>query len=220
MTSGAMERTQPMGIGLARRPAAAVILGALLVLPGCTELKRLGYQGFGRDGWQHPERVVEALSLVPGERVADLGSGGGYFTFRLAEAVGSSGKVYAVDVDEGLNDYVRREARKRDLGNVEVVLADAADPGLPEAGIDLLFSCNTYHHLEDRAAYFENVRRVLRPEGRVAIIDFDRPSWLRRHFTSRDQLRQEMREAGYRMAAEHDFLPRQLFVVFTPSPAP
>src|SRR3990172_10180428 len=121
----------------ARRSAAALALASLAFLAGaCTQLKRCAYEEIGRDEWQQPERVVEALALEPRSRGADLGAGGGYFTFRLARAVGPAGRVYAVDVDEGLNDYVASRARDEGLANVGVILAKYDDPLLPPAGVD------------------------------------------------------------------------------------
>lgn len=203
----------------ARRPAVALALISLASLAlACTQLKRCTYEGWGRDGWQQPDRVVETLSLKPGARVADLGAGGGYFTFRLARAVGPTGRVYAVDVDADMNEYVAGRAKAEGLANVEVILAEPADPKLPEEGVDLLFTCNTYHHLEHRARYFEAVRERLRPHGRVAILEYaDSPSWfLPSHTTSAETIRSEMEAAGFRVEENHEFLlPRQHFLVFT-----
>ena len=96
------------------RPVTAIIIvGLVLALVGPTTLKRLAYEEPGRDRWQQPERVVESLGLEPGTSVADIGSGGGYFAFRLAAAVGTSGRVYAVDLDDGLRDRTRRGRRRR-----------------------------------------------------------------------------------------------------------
>jgi predicted methyltransferase len=202
----------------ARRPAAALVLVSLasLVL-ACTQLKRCAYEGWGRDGWQQPDRVVETLALAPGARVADLGSGGGYFTFRLARAVGPTGRVYAVDVDASLNEYVSTRAREEGLANVEVILAGPADPKLPEEGVDLLFTSNTYHHLEDRSRYFGAVRERLRPHGRVAILEYAEGGFLHgSHATPRESIVAEMESAGFRVEQDHDFLlPRQHFLVFT-----
>src|SRR5262245_53792485 len=88
------------------------VLAAILAsaIAGWVTLKRLAYEGFGRDRWQQPDKVIESLSIADGGRVADLGCGGGYFTFRLARAVGSGGKVYAVDVDADMTEYVSKEA--------------------------------------------------------------------------------------------------------------
>ncbi len=152
--------------------------------------------------------------------VADIGSGSGYFTFRLVEPVGPGGTVFAVDLDAGMNDYIRQEARARRHGNVRIIAAKPEDPLLPEAGVDLIFSCNTYHHIENRAQYFARVRRSLRPGGLVAIVDFDGSHWVTRllgHWVERDQILAEMTEGGYSLQQEFDFLPRQHFLIFESS---
>jgi arsenite methyltransferase len=193
-----------------------IVLLSLLCI-GCTDLKRFAYEGFNRDAWQEPQRVVRALDLRSGDDVADLGSGSGYFTFHLADAVGPSGKVYAVDVDRGLNAYVAKRAREKGYQNIAVILAEQNDPRLPESGIDLIFTCNTYHHLDDRIAYFANARDYLRAGGRVAVIDFNGKGWFERlfsHTTPSEVIKSEMKAAGYRLEREFDFRPRQHFIVF------
>jgi ubiquinone/menaquinone biosynthesis C-methylase UbiE len=205
-----------------------LLLGAAAILAlaaaGCTDLKRFAYDGFGRrDRWQHSERVIRELGLREGDRVADLGAGGGYFTFRLAEAVGPAGEVYAVDVDQGMIGYLEERAAAEGRTNVKTIVANHDDPLLPPHGVDLIFTSNTYHHLEDRAAYFRRAGRYLRPGGRVAIIDFtgsgSGPAALLQrlfgHVASRETIRQEMQEAGYRLEGDHGFLPRQSFLVFS-----
>jgi predicted methyltransferase len=201
-----------------RNPSrVAWLLGIALALAsaGCGAIKRCAYEGFARDRWQQPDRVVADLGLAPGARVADLGAGGGYFTFRLAEAVGPAGIVYAVDLDPGMVDYLAREARQRGLANIQAVQAAADDPRLPER-VDLVFTSNTYHHLENRAAYFAAVReRDLRPGGRVVIVEY-RPS-ATSHSTARETIEQEMATAGFRLAKDFDYLERQYLLVFEPA---
>src|SRR5262249_18425304 len=133
----------------AMKRAAALFLTVGL-LGGCTSLKRFSYEGFSRDGWQQPGRVIAALGVHRGDRVAALGAGSGYFTLRLARAVGPSGRVYAVDVDEAMNAYLRERVAQAGLSNVEVILGRFEDPLLPDGGIDLVLVVDTYHHLEDR----------------------------------------------------------------------
>jgi ubiquinone/menaquinone biosynthesis C-methylase UbiE len=184
---------------------------------GCGGLKRFGYEGFGRDRWQHPEQVIDSLAIRSGDQVADLGAGGGYFTFRLADAVGPEGRVYAVDVDPDMTSHLERQASENGRANVEVILAESHDPLLPQDGIDLIFTCNTYHHLQDRVAYFERARRTLRSGGRVAIVEHKKRGWLWRlfaHSTPSEVIRSEMEAAGYRFEHEYSFLPRQHFLVF------
>lgn len=191
--------------------ALAVVALLVFVVVGPTTLKRWAYEDPGRDDWQQPDRVIAALALEPGQRVADVGAGGGYFTFRLAEAVGPAGQVLAADVDEGLLAYVAAEARRRGLTNVETVRAAADDPRLPEP-VDLLFLSNTAHHFDDRIAWFRGARRYLAPGGRVAIVDY-----VGKHGSPpQERLVRELDEAGYRLVAAHDFLAKQYFVVFEP----
>lgn len=199
-----------------RYPLALVLIA--LVCVGCNALKRTAYEGFDRNEWQHPEEVIRSLGLQAGDQVADLGSGSGYFTVRLASAVGSTGKVYAVDVDREMNDYVVKRAQGEGYNNVEVILAEYDAPLLPESGVDLIFTCNTYHHLENRVQYFANVRKHLRPNGRVAIVDFNGEGWFQKifgHWTASEVIQKEMEEAGYVLQREFTFLPKQFFLVFS-----
>jgi ubiquinone/menaquinone biosynthesis C-methylase UbiE len=191
-----------------------VALLALALAPGCGALKRAAYAPPGRDAQQQPERVVAALALANGAQVADLGAGGGYFTFRLADAVGPTGRVYAVDVDPDMLAYLRDRVRDEKRANIEVIEAAPDDSRLPAASVDLVFLCNTYHHLSDRSAYFDALRARLRPGGRVAIIDYRTG----KHGTAPEVIRSELEAAGYALAQEETFLAEQSFLIFTPSP--
>ncbi|MGH8906543.1 MAG: class I SAM-dependent methyltransferase [Egibacteraceae bacterium] len=178
-------------------------------------LKRWAYSGFSRDRWQQPDRVIAALRLRPGDRVADLGAGAGYFTLRLARAVGPSGVVYAVDTDEDLPRVLAAKASRRGLDNVVTVEAGPEDPCLPEA-VDLVLLVNTYHHIPDPARYFTALARSLRPAGRLAVIEA-LPIRLHRlfgHATQPDRIHSTLAEAGYTRVGDHDFLPRQSFQLF------
>ena len=210
-------KPQPADLTRRAKPSRLATLLAFLLLAGCTSIKQCAYEGFGRDEWQKPEQVIQSLEIRPGERVADLGSGGGYFTFRLAQAVGPAGKVYAVDVDRGMIENVAERAQKAGLRNVETILAKYDDPSLPESGVDLIFTSNAYHHIEMRAQYFANAAKYLRPGGRIAIVDFNGKSWfgIFGHHTPGEVVKKEMEEAGYRLERELDFLDRQHFLVFS-----
>jgi ubiquinone/menaquinone biosynthesis C-methylase UbiE len=202
----------------------ASLLCLAIPLLACSGLSKLDYTKLAsRAGWQHPDRVVESLEIRPGSRVADIGAGDGYFIPYLADAVGPEGTVYAVEVDpekvEALETRVREEGRR----NVVVVSGEFADPLLPDAGVDLVFLVNTYHHIEDRPAYFSRLKADLREPGRVAIIDMrdDLTGILRLfatdgHWTRLESMREEMEQAGYRPAASFEFLPVQSFEVFEP----
>ena len=199
------------------RRAAAVALA--LCLLGCSSLKRFAYEGFNRDEWQKPDEVVASLGIESGDQVADIGAGSGYFTFRLAEAVGPEGRVYAVDVDEDMIEYLQERVSEENAANVEVVSGEFADPLLPDAQIDLVFSANTYHHIQERPVYFRDLQKDLRAGGRVAILELNDSSWFPRtfgHNTPKEDIVREMGEAGYRVADDFEFLERQSFVIFSP----
>ena len=176
-----------------------------------------------RDYWQKPGDVVSALAIGPADKVADIGAGGGYFVPYLADAVGDSGKVYAVDVETDVIDALR----KRFAGDprVNVVLGRYADPLLDDGSIDLVVIVNTYHHIANRNDYFVRLRGDLAESGRVAIIEPDGALeglyslfTHNEHISFADSVIEEMRSAGYRHVETHDMLPVQLFEVFEPIP--
>ncbi len=167
-----------------------------------------------RDAWQMPARVIDALSLTAGMTIADVGAGTGYFSMRLARVPGVS--VFAVDIEPKMIDYLKQRAAKEKVTNVTPVLAAAASTNLPEP-VDVVLVVDTYHHLPNRPAYFRDLKRSLKPDGRVAIVDFrkDAPDGPPAHFRfTPQQIQDEMMQAGYQLDAAHDFLPRQHFLIF------
>jgi arsenite methyltransferase len=196
-------------------------LSALLIvslwLAGCAEWGYRHMNDPARDAWQKPKQVVERLDIQPGARVADLGAGGGYFTWYLAAAVGPQGKVYAAEIDDTALAIIEKEMKSRGVTNVVPIRAEPGDAKLAEP-VDLVFSCDTYHHMEDRVAYFQSLARYLKPDGKVAILDFHAEgffSGLLGHGTTRQEVRREMESAGYRLAADYDFIDRQHFQIFS-----
>ena len=171
-----------------------------------------------RDDWQLPERIIDTLDIQEGQTVADVGAGTGYFAVRLARSTGAR-TVYAVDIEPSMVDYTSNRAAEAGLDNVVTVLAGSDRTNLPEP-VDLVLIVDTYHHLPDRVAYFTRLREDLRPSGRLAIIDFrkDSPSGppVEFRFTP-EQITDELERAGFRLADEHGFLPRQMFLVYETS---
>lgn len=171
-----------------------------------------------RAGWQKPYEVVKALHIEEGAAVADLGAGGGYFTFLLVDAVGRNGRVYAIDTDQRSLELIHAESAKRDgmPRTVHLVLAAQEDPTLPHDGLDLIFTCDTHHHFSDRPTYMRALRRHLKQNGRIAIIDF-RPTgcgWLFGHSTEKAVVQDERAAAGDRLIDDFNFLPTHHFQVF------
>jgi ubiquinone/menaquinone biosynthesis C-methylase UbiE len=168
-----------------------------------------------RDTWQLPDRVIETLNLKQGQIVADIGAGTGYFSVRLAKS-STSPKVYAADIESAMVRYLRDRAAKEGLNNVTAVQAAADQPNLPEP-VDLILIVNTYHHIGGRVAYFRKLSGSIKPGGRLAIIEFkpDSPEGPPKEFRFPvEHIKSEMGEAGYRLTDQHDFLPRQQFLIF------
>jgi len=122
-------------------------------------------------GLKIPETIA-ALKIKPGQIVADIGAGTGIFSFAFVSSVRPNGKVYAVDIEQGLIDHITEKATEQGMSNfVNGVLGEFTDPNLPE-NIDLAFINDVLHHIEDRAGYLKNLAAYLKPGGRIAVIDF------------------------------------------------
>jgi predicted methyltransferase len=119
------------------------------------------------DRYRQPEKVVAALGLRPGQRVADVGAGRGYLTFRLAAAVGPSGRVVATDIDDDALAALR--AHRPVAANVSVRKVAPDDPGLDPGGFDLILLAEVDQYLGDRADYLARLIAALAPGGRVAV---------------------------------------------------
>jgi arsenite methyltransferase len=174
------------------------------------------------EGKSMPDTVIQSLELGPGQVIADIGSGGGYFSLRFAQIVGKTGKVYAVDVDPKLLDYVRRQGEAKGLLSLRAVPGNGFPASIPPGSLNLVFMRNVYHHLDDPASYFADLKKYLRPEGKVAIIDYkdDAKGFsfhsLFKHSVSPAKVKRDMAEAGYGLERSFDFLPEEYFLVFKP----
>ena len=177
-----------------------------------------------RDEWQRPAELVESLSLTPGDCVADIGAGTGYFEPYLAAAVGSRGAVLAVDVEPGLIVHLRKRADQAGLANVIPVLGSYDNPRLPAGRVDLVLVVDTYHHIDDRPGYFGRLRETLTKRGRLVIVDFEKRETPvgppLEHKLAKEFVVEELAEAGYRLAQDLDeLLPYQYALVFEPGRA-
>jgi ubiquinone/menaquinone biosynthesis C-methylase UbiE len=180
--------------------------------------QRALYKGGQRsDRLSDPQAVVAALRLRPGDRVADLGPGYGHFILRLAEAVAPDGICYAADADRETLDDLREAAAKRGITNLETVLTSSRRLELPEA-VDLLFVSATYHHLRRPVHYFKEAKSLLRPLGRVVILESRlegvAASWMNPHGSVPERVLTQMRRAGYKLVVTHDIVYGHWFAEF------
>ena len=205
-------------------PLSIALMAAGLM--GCTTFEKVDFTRVvtnGRDGWQLPDRVIDALEIEPGDRVAEIGAGEGYWLPWLAAAVGSEGVVYAIEVEDDLVDSLTERIARDALANVIVVRGDYDDPLLPDHEVDLAITSNTFHHIEDRVAYFRRLTADLSSRGRVVHLEdrHDVPipfRWFQSsgHWSDPVAVREQMSEAGYHRVSEFEFLPIQSFQIFAP----
>jgi ubiquinone/menaquinone biosynthesis C-methylase UbiE len=165
------------------------------------------------------DEIVERLRLREGDVVVDIGSGGGFFTFIFSAKVGESGTVYAVDTNGSNLAYIEAKAAEKGLKNVKTVPAKGEGLALPESGIDRMFLRNVFHHLKEPASYFSGIRRYLKPEGKIVIIDHKERTKggfvrLFKHYTPEEDIVNALAESGFQLSGSSDFLPDQSFLVF------
>jgi ubiquinone/menaquinone biosynthesis C-methylase UbiE len=166
-----------------------------------------------------PDEIIASLEIGEGDVIADIGSGGGYFTIAFAGKVGKAGRVYAVDVKQKYLEFIRRKVAREGLDNISCVLGTGSGMDLPEAGLDLVFARNVFHHFRDPSDYFRAMIRYLKPEANVAIIDHKPKRGfgfvsLFKHHTPGDTIVREMERAGYSLTKSFDFLQDQTFNLF------
>ncbi len=173
-----------------------------------------------RDEWQKPQEVVLALALRPGQIVADLGAGTGYFEKRLSKAVAPGGIVLAIDTEPEMVRHLGERALQEGTANVVPVLALPQEAFVPPGRADCVLVVDTYHHIDDRVRYFHRMKEVLAPGGRIVIIDFHkRPLPVGpppEHKLPREFVVDEMKQAGFGLADEKTFLPYHYFLIFRP----
>ena len=182
------------------------------------------------DDWserlERPERVeglkipfiITSLGLKPGDVVADIGAGPGVVTLPLAKAVAPSGKVYAVEIDQGFLDRIKKKADAERVTNVVTVLGAYTDPKLPAKDVDLVLFHDVLHHIENRAAYLKSVAQYIKPGGRIAIIELppngshkDEPELV----VTKEQVKGWLAESGFKPVQEFEGLPEgKWFMVY------
>ncbi len=169
-----------------------------------------------RDAWQKPDELIRSLEIPVDAVIADIGSATGYFPVRFSR-LATEGKVYGVDIEKTLVNYLNSRAKKENLSNLVSILGEPDDPKIPERA-DLVFICDTYHHIRDRGDYFENLKQYIQTEGRLVVVDFklgDLPVGPPdKHKLAPDVVREELTGAGYRQVPHALELPYQYILVF------
>ena len=165
-----------------------------------------------REQWQKVDEIFAAMAIRPGATVADIGAGDGFFTSRLARAVGPNGRVFAVDIDDKALERLRKRLDEDAIQNVTVVKGATDDPKLPERVLDSALIVNAYHEMDQHQSVLAAVRRALKPEGRLVIVEpvrdarrgRPRADQTRDHEIDPEYVLRDARAAGFRILGLQD----------------
>jgi ubiquinone/menaquinone biosynthesis C-methylase UbiE len=174
-----------------------------------------------REAEEAPDAALDAIGIPRGATVADVGAGVGYFTWRLAERVGPSGKVYANDIQRVMLDKLRANMAGRHLTNVQTVLGAEDDPKLPADAVDMVLLVDVYHEFSQPQKMLQKIRQSLKSDGRLVLLEYRKedPSIPIRpeHKMSADEVRAEIQPEGFRYEKNLTTLPRQHILIFRKS---
>ena len=173
---------------------------------------------------ENPEEMLEQLQVKPGMTVCDMGCGDGYYTVELARRVGPEGKVLAVDIQPEMLQELSRRCERLDIKNVDMVLGLPHDPTLPEGQVDLILMVDVYHEFSNPVEMLEAMRRSLKPDGRIALVEFRgedptvpiKPE----HKMTKKQILKEYRANGFKLVSQYDRLPWQHLMFLGRDPDP
>jgi ubiquinone/menaquinone biosynthesis C-methylase UbiE len=174
-----------------------------------------------REAEEAPDAALDAIGIPRGATMADVGAGAGYFTWRMAERVGPTGKVYANDIQPEMLNLLRKNIAARHLTNVETVLGTEDDPKLPPGQIDLILLVDVYHEFSQPQKMLRKMRDSLKPDGRLVLLEYRKedPSVPIRpeHKMSVEEVRAEVQPEGFRFEKNLGALPRQHILIFSKS---
>lgn len=165
----------------------------------------------GREVFDRRDEIVATLELSPGDSVADIGAGTGFFSFLMAEAVGPEGTVYAIDIAKNFIDYMDGKAKEYGLKNVVTIRNDPRSTGLETKTVDAVFICDTYHHFEYPFDMLASIRSALKDDGVLVIVDFERIAGETRDFVwnmvraGKGHFTDEIIDSGFELIEEVPF---------------
>ncbi len=169
---------------------------------------------------EQPDKMLAALHLAPGMKVADIGAGVGYHALRISTIVGPEGRVHATDVQPEMLTMLRTEIAERGIANVIPVLSGDTSTGLPAGAIDLALMVDVYHELGQPERFLAALKEALKPDGRLVLVEFrgEDPSVpiKEEHKMTAEQVIRELGAAGFSLVERQEFLPWQHILIFAP----
>lgn len=165
-----------------------------------------------RDQWQKADRLIDLLKIGPGSRVADVGCHEGYMTFKLARAVGSTGLVYAVDIETFKLEKLEKQAAENSLDQIKVIKGQDDNPNLPANTLDAVIILDTYHEMDEHDAMLQHIRAALKRGGRLLICEpiadarraLSRSEQEKKHELGIEFALVDLKNAGFRIEFQKD----------------
>ena len=195
-----------------RHPVSGRVLAPTMSVAGAGWLERSE-----REDEEAPSKAIDALDLKPGMVVADIGAGSGYYSSRIAKRVGSTGRVYATDIQQGMLDILTRRMSAERIENVTTVLGGFDDPKLPAAAIDLAIMVDVYHELQAPQVFLQRLREAFKPGGRLVLLEYrkedPRIPILEVHKMSVAEVRMELEAEGFVIDTVIETLPWQHIII-------
>lgn len=172
-----------------------------------------------RDEWHQPEKVMDLVGVRPGMIIGEVGAGHGYFTFKLSQRVGESGKIYANDISQSALRYLRDRCDREGIANIETVVGKVEDPLLPR-DLDMVFIVNAFHDLAKPVELLNNLSLSLKPDAHVVILDRDpeKVDHSTDHFLSREEVLEKIEDSVFVLESLEIFLPQHnIYIIRLPT---
>lgn len=167
---------------------------------------------------ERPDLLIESLGIRPGQTVADIGAGSGYFTRRMSKKVGEDGKVLAVDIQPEMLTILKNNLESEGIRNVEMILGQEQSPNLPEASVDMVLMVDVYHEFSYPHEMMTAIRKALKPDGQIVWVEYrlEDPSVPIKllHKMSKAQVHKEAEYQGFKWVRTYEGLPRQHVLFF------
>jgi ubiquinone/menaquinone biosynthesis C-methylase UbiE len=169
----------------------------------------------GRLEWQPPETIMDSIGVKPGMIIGEAGAGEGYFTLPLARRVGETGKIYANDIDEDDLEELKEDADDEGLGNIEIVVGEVEDPLFPQKDLDMIIMVYVLHHLDEREAFLQNLKKYMKPGAPLVIIEKNTTEkGGRGHFMRREEILEVMGKSDYILHRMMTFLEKDTIYIY------
>jgi len=229
---------KPLRGGMQYKTFGVLAVWAIATLPligqekhPITQREPAGVMGFGGAPWleraereaeEAPAKALRTIGISPGMVIADVGSGTGYFSRRMAKLTGPEGKVFAVDIQSRMLEALKGYAAREGITNIETVLSREDDPLLPAGALDLILMVDVYHEFDKPQVMLKKLRAALKPTGRMVLLEYRKedpnvPIRLEHKMTIAEA-KAEVEAEGFRLDRVVDTLPRQHILIFVPGP--